>query len=126
MRRAYARCRWRRRASGTLHRDAQRAHATLFHVAPHSEGLPNSFICKLISHPSHAGTRRDDMKRIILSALLLLLASLGAPSAQAFPERPIKLIVSSPAGGAPDIVGRLVSEKMAAPPGQSVVGGKRA
>jgi tripartite-type tricarboxylate transporter receptor subunit TctC len=61
------------------------------------------------------------MKRIILSALLLLLASLGAPSAQAFPERPIKLIVSSPAGGPPDIMARLVSDKMAALLGQPIV-----
>jgi tripartite-type tricarboxylate transporter receptor subunit TctC len=65
------------------------------------------------------------MKRTILNVLLLLVAPLIAlplaTGAQAFPERPIKLIVSSPAGGPPDIMARLVSDKMAALLGQPVV-----
>jgi tripartite-type tricarboxylate transporter receptor subunit TctC len=64
------------------------------------------------------------MKRIIISALLLLTAPILAPLAAAgapFPERPIKLIVSSPAGGPPDIMARLVSDKVAALLGQPIV-----
>ncbi len=65
------------------------------------------------------------MKRAIISALLVLVPLLLAPlvfaSAQAFPDRPIKLIVSSPPGGPPDIMARLVSDQMAAALGQPVV-----
>src|SRR5262249_22398162 len=42
-------------------------------------------------------------------------------SAQAFPDRPVKLVVSSPAGGPPDIMARLLSDKLAAALGQPVV-----
>jgi tripartite-type tricarboxylate transporter receptor subunit TctC len=68
---------------------------------------------------------RGGMKRAIISALRvfvpLLLAPLVLASAQAFPDRPIKLIVSSPPGGPPDIMARLVSDQMAAALGQPVV-----
>jgi tripartite-type tricarboxylate transporter receptor subunit TctC len=60
------------------------------------------------------------MKRII-GALILLAAQLVLPGAQAFPDRPIKFVVSSPAGGPPDIMARLLSDKMAAFLGQPVV-----
>jgi tripartite-type tricarboxylate transporter receptor subunit TctC len=42
-------------------------------------------------------------------------------SAQAFPDRPVKLVVSSPAGGPPDIMARLLSDKMGAALGQPVI-----
>jgi tripartite-type tricarboxylate transporter receptor subunit TctC len=61
------------------------------------------------------------MKQKLVSALILLMAQLFVPSAQAFPDRPIKFIVSSPAGGPPDIIARLLSERMAAALGQPVV-----
>jgi tripartite-type tricarboxylate transporter receptor subunit TctC len=65
------------------------------------------------------------MKRVIIRALLvvtpLVLAPLFLASAQAFPDRPIKFIVSSPPGGPPDIMARLVSDQMAAALGQPVV-----
>jgi tripartite-type tricarboxylate transporter receptor subunit TctC len=64
------------------------------------------------------------MKRAIISALLgflVVLAPLWLAGAQAFPDRPIKLIVSSPPGGPPDIMARLVSDEMAAALGQPVV-----
>ncbi len=41
--------------------------------------------------------------------------------AQAFPDRPVKLVVSSPAGGPPDIMARLLSDKLAAALGQPIV-----
>src|SRR5262249_5765850 len=62
------------------------------------------------------------MKHKLVSILVLFLAPvLGSPNAQAFPDRPIKLIVSSPAGGPPDIMARLLSDRMAAALGQPVV-----
>jgi len=46
---------------------------------------------------------------------------LALQSAQAFPDRPVKLVVSSPAGGPPDIMARLLSDKLAAALGQPIV-----
>ena len=60
------------------------------------------------------------MKKIT-AALLLLAAQLLVPTAHAFPDRPIKLVVSSPAGGPPDIIARLLSDRMGALLGQAVV-----
>ena len=61
------------------------------------------------------------MTRKLISALILFVAPLLVQSAHAFPDWPIKLIVSSPAGGPPDIMARLLSDRMAAVLGQPVV-----
>jgi tripartite-type tricarboxylate transporter receptor subunit TctC len=62
------------------------------------------------------------MKPKIIGALVLFVAPLLTfPSAQAFPDRPVKLVVSSPAGGPPDIMARLLMDKMAAFLGQPVI-----
>src|SRR5438105_1774139 len=42
-------------------------------------------------------------------------------SAQAYPDRPVKLIVPSPAGSPPDMMARLLTDKMAAALGQPVI-----
>jgi tripartite-type tricarboxylate transporter receptor subunit TctC len=47
-------------------------------------------------------------------------------AAQAFPDRPIKLVVISPAGGPPDIMARLVSDGLGAALGQPVIVENRA
>jgi tripartite-type tricarboxylate transporter receptor subunit TctC len=59
------------------------------------------------------------MKSQIASVLVLQL--LVFQSAQAFPDRPVKLVVPTPAGGPPDIMARLLSDKMAAALGQTVI-----
>ena len=63
------------------------------------------------------------MTRKIISALALsvLVATFFPIDAHAFPDRPIRLVVSSPPGGPPDIMARLVSEKLGAVLGQPVV-----
>jgi len=62
------------------------------------------------------------MKCRIVSGVVLLVAQLLiVQSAQAFPDRPVKLVVSSPAGGPPDIMARLLSDKLAAALGQPIV-----
>ena len=62
------------------------------------------------------------MKRKMLTVLVVLVAHpLAYQSAQAFPDRPIKLVVPSPAGGPPDVMARLLSDKMAAILGQPVI-----
>jgi tripartite-type tricarboxylate transporter receptor subunit TctC len=52
---------------------------------------------------------------------LFVVLPLLCQSAQAFPDRPVKLVVSSPAGGPPDIMARLLSDKFGAALGQPIV-----
>ena len=67
------------------------------------------------------------MKGKIVAALLACAVQLAIlHGAQAFPDRPIKLVVSSPPGGPPDIMARLLTDKMAAALGQPVVVENRA
>ncbi len=62
------------------------------------------------------------MKQRMVTALVVLVAHLLVlQNAQAFPDRPIKLVVPSPAGGPPDVMARLLTEKMAASLGQPVI-----
>lgn len=62
------------------------------------------------------------MHTLIRSLLVAaLVAVCGQASAQAWPAKPVKLIVSQAAGGAPDIVARLVSDRLARAWGQQVI-----
>src|SRR5262245_5280483 len=62
------------------------------------------------------------MKQKTLVALVVLVAHLSVfQNAQAFPDRPIKLVVPAPAGSPPDMMARLLSDKMAATLGQPVI-----
>jgi tripartite-type tricarboxylate transporter receptor subunit TctC len=56
-----------------------------------------------------------------LTLVVLLLASLAPASAQSWPTRPIKIIVSQAAGGTPDIICRLISAQLSTLLGQQVV-----
>jgi len=56
----------------------------------------------------------------------VLLATAGTVQAQSWPERPIRMIVASAPGGAPDILGRAVAQKMSEALGQQVVVDNRA
>jgi len=62
------------------------------------------------------------MKQKIISVLILFVAQLlVAQGAQAFPDRPVKIVVPTPAGGPPDIMARLLSDKIGAALGQPVI-----
>lgn len=62
------------------------------------------------------------MIKKIISVLILSIAQiLAVESGQAFPDRPVKIVVPSPAGGPPDIMARLLSDKMGAALGQPVI-----
>ena len=62
------------------------------------------------------------MKLKTISVLVLFMAQLLIfESAQAFPDRPVRLVVPTPAGGPPDIMARLLSDKIGAALGQPVI-----
>jgi tripartite-type tricarboxylate transporter receptor subunit TctC len=61
------------------------------------------------------------MKKIVAVLLVCVTQLLILQKLQAFPDRPIKLIVASPPGGPPDIIARLLTDKMAGTLGQPVV-----
>src|SRR5262245_15700356 len=56
-----------------------------------------------------------------LAGALALLATSQPAGAQTWPSRPIKFIVSQAAGGTPDIICRLITEKLSRALGQQVV-----
>jgi tripartite-type tricarboxylate transporter receptor subunit TctC len=61
---------------------------------------------------------------VVLSALLALalcVSGTGMVHAQSYPDRPIKLVVPFPAGGATDTTARLVGQRLQAALGQSVI-----
>ncbi len=62
--------------------------------------------------------------KIFLAAAALCVA--GAAAAQAWPNRPLKMIVPFPPGGAVDILGRAISQKLSDATGQPVVVDNRA
>ncbi len=62
----------------------------------------------------------------ILIALLLSAIWTGAPAQQAYPDRPIRLIVPYPAGGSTDVMARAFAQKLAGEVGVPVVVDNRA
>lgn len=56
----------------------------------------------------------------------LLASTIGLVHAQAFPAKPVRLVVPYPAGGATDVIARMVSEKLATQWAQPVIVENRA
>jgi tripartite-type tricarboxylate transporter receptor subunit TctC len=61
------------------------------------------------------------MKRAIRIAAFLLGVALCFAAAQAFPERPVRIVVPLPPGGSPDTIARTLSQGLQAAWGQPVV-----
>jgi tripartite-type tricarboxylate transporter receptor subunit TctC len=74
-------------------------------------------------HIFQGKTMRQKLLVVLLACIAQLLIS---QSSGAFPDRPVRLVVSSPPGGPPDIMARLLTDKMAASLGQPVVVENRA
>jgi tripartite-type tricarboxylate transporter receptor subunit TctC len=65
--------------------------------------------------------REGPMRRRPLFALTLLLLGAQAASAQAWPTKPIRIVVPVTAGSAIDIIARTVADQLSAPLGQTIV-----
>jgi tripartite-type tricarboxylate transporter receptor subunit TctC len=57
----------------------------------------------------------------VATAAAALPAAPRIARAQSYPSRPVKLIVTVPAGGSPDIIGRLIAQRLSETLGQSFV-----
>jgi len=62
-----------------------------------------------------------NIKSALIAAAMALLAAAPLAHAQDFPTRPIRIVIAFPPGGPTDYVGRLISERMKAVLGQSVI-----
>jgi tripartite-type tricarboxylate transporter receptor subunit TctC len=61
------------------------------------------------------------MRRVLVAAFCALAILPGAALAQAWPAKPIRLMVPFPPGGSTDIVARIVAQKLSEKLGQSIV-----
>ena len=68
-----------------------------------------------------ACSRLDIVAAGVAVSMLWVLALAGDAAAQAFPARPLRLIVPFPPGGSNDILGRVVAQKLSVRLGQQVV-----
>ncbi len=59
--------------------------------------------------------------RTVLATALVLAAAVGAAAAQTYPNRPIRLVVSFPPGGAVDVLARTIGQPLGERLGQTVV-----
>jgi tripartite-type tricarboxylate transporter receptor subunit TctC len=59
------------------------------------------------------------LKKLFAFCVAILFA--GSAAAQAYPSKPIRLIIPFPAGGATDVLGRTLAQKLSGALGQSVV-----
>lgn len=59
--------------------------------------------------------------RKLAAALLLGIACAGTAQAQAYPSKPLRLVIPNPPGGGMDSIGRVVAKSMSQALGQSVV-----
>lgn len=61
-----------------------------------------------------------------ISVALALATSPHSATAQKYPEKPIRLIIQSPAGGTADLIARLIAQKLSERLGQPVIADNRA
>ena len=66
-------------------------------------------------------TSRRGFTKLLAAAILASVGVIGAAHAQSYPAKPITLIVPYPAGGANDMLGRLIGQKMSEKLGQQFI-----
>ena len=64
---------------------------------------------------------QPNMKFLLVAAVAAALACPGGSFAQPYPVKPVRYLVPFPAGGSPDIVGRLLADRLSRMWGQQVV-----
>jgi hypothetical protein len=66
---------------------------------------------------------RRGLHRLGLAALAgaLALSCAGSPALAQYPSKPVRVVVPFAAGGTPDVVGRIISQQLAAQTGQAFV-----
>ena len=79
-----------------------------------------------VSNANRLARRGARCMATVLSLGLLAATHAGLSSAQAFPSRPIRLVIPSPPGGGNDILGRLIAQKMTERIGQQTIAENRA
>ena len=65
--------------------------------------------------------RREFLQRAAGAAALPAVSRIDDATAQAYPTRPITLIIPGPAGGSTDAVGRILAERMRRSLGQPII-----
>src|SRR3979409_509173 len=65
--------------------------------------------------------RGSVMRRLLLALGLAIFGGIVDAQAQAYPSRPITLVVPFPPGGSTDAAARIMAERLRAPPGQPIV-----
>ena len=73
------------------------------------------------SHPSVSSQGSSMLRRFLLSALVLAAGALALPALAAYPEKPIRLIVPSAPGGAPDALMRALAQQLSQQMGVPIV-----
>jgi tripartite-type tricarboxylate transporter receptor subunit TctC len=71
--------------------------------------------------PDHPHPQRPFPRRTALKILASGAASIALPALAAWPDKPVKIVVTFPAGGASDIVARVMAEQLGKKLGQAVV-----
>ena len=66
-------------------------------------------------------TSRRGFTKLLAATILASVGVIGAAHAQSYPAKPITLIVPYPAGGANDMLGRLIGQKMSEKLGQQFI-----
>jgi tripartite-type tricarboxylate transporter receptor subunit TctC len=70
------------------------------------------------SNPSH---QRRTVAKLLALTVIAGLGCVGVAQAQSYPSKPITLVVPYPAGGANDMLGRLIGQKLSEGLGQPVI-----
>src|SRR5262249_31784354 len=106
------------RRAGQLQRGERQDRLATDHGLP--EEAPEEIGRALLLRRRNGKPGRICPARLLLLALLVVFAP-ASVHAQDYPARPIRLIITTPAGGLVDVMGRLFADELSARLGQPVV-----